>query len=67
MRQTAVEWLVKELESYGDPQICKITWEDLDSLVNQAKEMEKEQIKDAYTLGRTGGTIKDFNETFKSE
>ena len=67
MEQTAVEWLAKELESYGDPQICKITWEDLDSLVNQAKEMEKEQVKDAYTLGRTGGTIKDFNETFKSE
>ena len=44
MEQTAVEWLVKELESYGDPQICKITWEDLDSLVEQAKAMEKEQM-----------------------
>ena len=44
MKQTAVEWLGKELESYGDPQFCKIDWEQLDSLINQAKEMEKQQI-----------------------
>jgi hypothetical protein len=43
-KQTAVEWLGKELESYGDPQFCKIEWEQLDSLIQQAKEMEKEQI-----------------------
>ena len=44
MKQTSVEWLGKELESYGDPQFCKIEWEQLDSLINQAQEMEKEQI-----------------------
>jgi len=44
MEQTAVEWLGKELESYGDPQFCEIEWEQLDSLITQAKEMEKEQI-----------------------
>ena len=43
MKQTAVEWLGKELESYGDPQFCKIEWEQLDLLIQQAKEMEKEQ------------------------
>jgi len=43
MKQTAVKWLAKELESYGDPQFCEITWKDLDSLVEQAKQMEKEQ------------------------
>jgi hypothetical protein len=46
MKQTAVEWLGKELESYGDPQFCEIEWEQLDSLIQQAKEMEKEQIVD---------------------
>ena len=45
MKQTAVEWLGKELESYGDPQFCKIEWEQLDLLIKQAKEMEKEQLK----------------------
>ena len=45
MKQTVVEWLKKELESYGDPQFCKIEWEQLDSLIQQALEMEKEQMK----------------------
>ena len=72
MKQTAVEWLAKELESYGDPQICKITWEDLDSLVNQAKAMEKEQIKNAYRTRyikrwNNFNAEQYYNETFKSE
>ena len=43
MKQTAVEWLGKELESFGDPQFCKIKWEELDSLIQQAKAMERYQ------------------------
>jgi hypothetical protein len=51
MKQTAVEWLGKELESYGDPQFCKIEWEQLDLLIQQYKEMEKDQIIDfAYVI-----------------
>jgi hypothetical protein len=55
MKQTAVEWLGKELESYGDPQFCAIEWEQLDLLIQQAKEMEKEQI------------IKEFDNALDSE
>ena len=44
-KQTAVEWLAKELESYGDPQFCEIEWEQLDSLIKQAKAIEKEQAQ----------------------
>jgi hypothetical protein len=47
-KETTVEWLGKELESYGDPQFCKIKWEQLDSLIQQAKELEKQQIIDAW-------------------
>jgi len=36
IKQTAVEWLCKELESYGDPQFCEIEWKQLDSLIEQA-------------------------------
>ena len=59
---TAVEWLAKELESYGDPQICKITWEDLDLLVKQAKAMEKEQHGETWdaaliNVDKRGGVI----------
>jgi len=51
MKQTAVEWLEKELESYGDPQFCEIKWKQLDLLMRQAKEMEKQQIIDADVNG----------------
>jgi hypothetical protein len=72
MKQTAVEWLAKELESYGDPQICKITWEDLDSLVNQAKTMFEKQMIDFAEdcLNESDclfNVIQQYNETFKSE
>lgn len=45
---TALEWLSKQLEDYGEPYKLELKWEDLDSLVEQAKEMEKQQIIDAY-------------------
>ena len=74
MKQTAVEWLGKELESYGDPQFCKIEWDQLDSLIEQAKEMEKEQIirarQDGLDNGFSNGSWDSnlyYNETFKSE
>ena len=54
--KTAVEWLAKKLESYGDPQICRITWEDLDSLVNQAKAMEKAEKDKQYQRGFKDGS-----------
>ena len=50
-KQTAVDWLGKELELYGDPQFCQIEWEQLDLLIKQAKEMEKQQIIEAYNQG----------------
>lgn len=45
---TAVDWLTKELESYGDPIHLKTKWETFDELIKQTKEMEKEQIKNAW-------------------
>jgi hypothetical protein len=57
MKQTAVEWLYEQLE-----------WDDLmhieyiHKLYSQAKEIEKQQIKDAYLRG-----IKNYDPTFKNE
>ena len=69
--KTAVEWLGKELESYGDPQFCAIEWEQLDLLIQQAKEMEKEQIKNAWLNSLTKGDFNSadeyYNKTFKQE
>ena len=33
-KQTAVEWLKKQLEDYGEPNKLVIIWEELDSLVD---------------------------------
>lgn len=44
-QQTAVDWLIDELRKpYSDEYIAKI--------IEQAKEMEREQIKSAYVAGR---------------
>jgi hypothetical protein len=50
MKQTAVEWLVNELENHH-------VFHDIKNTVayQQAKEMEKEQIKDAYEQGESDG------------
>ena len=66
MKQTAVEWLKIQLEEYGDPQYCELTWKELDELCEQAKEMEKEQIIDAFydaPLSNSEGE-QYYNETY---
>ena len=62
MKQTAVEWLVEQLDLDLD-----LKW-----AVNQAKEMEKQQIIDfAYYFRHEEVTKKEleqyYNETFKLE
>jgi hypothetical protein len=66
---TAVEWLAKELETYGDPQFCELEWEQLDSLIEQAKEIEKEQMLEVSKAGCFGTfEFEDYyNENYKSE
>ena len=67
-KQTSVEWLMVQLETYGDPGYCKIEWETLDELFEQAKEMEKGQIIEANENKMPFITGKEYyNETFKSE
>lgn len=49
MKQTAVEWLEKEINARGPIEKNVPTW--LKELYEQAKEMEKEQIIDAFGVG----------------
>ena len=65
---TAVEWLRKELEtipSYSAFYGNNYQW--IDSIMNEAKEMEKEQIINAVNNGwrKFDGKIY-YNETFKN-
>jgi hypothetical protein len=71
-QQTAVEWLYKELTNYISYDYDKAykQHEDVIDIVNQAKSMEKEQIRMAFTDGKLDGKFKDleseqyYNETY---
>ncbi len=68
-KQTAVEWLIEK--HFGSIENCT---PDFRNHIQQAKEMEKQQIMDAYEDAYVDG-YKDngksgeqyYNETFKSE
>jgi HEPN domain-containing protein len=74
MEQTAVEWLYNELSKNNastDSVIEKINKEL--SIWEQVKELEKEQIKNAYNDGYFGDAYKYkdweeyYNETYKQQ
>ena len=70
MKQTAVEWFVIELKQLNIEVNLEIEKKAV-ALFEQAKQMEKEQIKNAYLHDMTGGSPYGFEqyykETFKSE
>ena len=68
MKKTAVEWLVYVVQSNIAPNYIP------KEIVEQAKEMEKDQIIEAVNFGDARGKITTYctadeyyNETFKSE
>jgi len=74
MKQTAVDWLVQELSKKGDYGLS-FYLEHKDEII-QAKEMEKEQMVDAWSDGWLNDYEYDedvknsaeqyYNETFKT-
>ena len=66
-KQTAVEWLIQELGEYFPHEVGGI-----ELVVKKAKQMEKEQITDAYTMGSYDMAEKEFKpeqyytETYES-
>jgi hypothetical protein len=81
-KQTAVEWLVEEMFKQGYLNDKPLTIKNIERFVNQAKEMEKQQIIDAFEVTKFGifamtdkGILDTanksgkqyYNETFKSE
>ncbi len=74
--KTAVEFLLRELENKFSNEMQNIYSKNMQLVANiceQAKEMEKEQIIDAYNQGHNDYESKCYspeqyyNETFKSE
>ena len=71
-KQTAIEWLVEQMiERKYFAKDVPLSYTTLEHLVNQAKEMEKEQIMDAWLNSLTKGDYNSaeeyYNEIFKSE
>jgi hypothetical protein len=73
MKQTAVEWLIKELKEkeYLGTFCTADAWEreeqQMRLIIQQAKAMEKEQIMDACNAGLSGiprSSEKYYNETY---
>ena len=62
-KQTAVEWLIEQLEIFA-------TEEEM-NIIDQAKEMEKEQIMQAFANGKKNGdknwAHRYYKQTFKSD
>ena len=69
MKQTAVEWLQKQLECFGNKHELQMSWATVDELLDQAKEMEKDQIMKAFYKGRQEEQYKNLfnNHVRKSE
>jgi len=66
MKKTAVEWLVQEINKIN---VSTEARRFINKLEKQAKEMEKEQIIDAYETSHISMmTAKQYyNETFKNK
>jgi len=67
MTKTAVEWLMNQIFK------AELT-PHFKNILNQAKEMEKDQIQNAYSIGFTHKEVglnhqpeKHYSKTFKSE
>ena len=72
MKQTAVKWLAEKYDYVywmvkRDEISPALAEEWKKHYLEQAKEMENERVTEAYRIGRIGKSIKEFNETFKSE
>jgi hypothetical protein len=75
MKQTAVEWLLEEFKNFTtnahfdrNGYIIKIHKANMVDLINKAKEMEKQQIIDAWEDGHDSFSTRNaeqyYNETY---
>lgn len=62
MKQTAVEWLKMQLEIRSGIKEITVDSKTFEELCEQAKAMEKEQLKEMYLKG-----IENYDPTFKQQ
>jgi hypothetical protein len=56
-KQTAVEWLKNQIECFGNKHELQMSWATLDELLEQAKEMHKQEIIDACLSNKTNHPV----------
>lgn len=61
-QQTAVEWLEEKLAKNLKHIVQNVDSDLMQSLFEQAKQMEKEQIEDAFQSGKWNGFDEDQSE-----
>jgi hypothetical protein len=62
MKYTAIEWLVEQIEG-DDAMIARVIGlKKYNEIYKKAKEMEKQQIIDAYDAGLFDGSMDDVND-----
>jgi hypothetical protein len=62
MKYTAIEWLVEQLQG-DDAMIARVIGlKKYNEIYKKAKEMEKQQIIDAYDAGLFDGSMDDVND-----
>ena len=68
MKQTSIEWVLQYLNNVKPNEFCSI--EKIKELLEQAKEMHKQEIIDAYDknkMGRVNYGEQYYQETFKKD
>ena len=60
-KQTAVEWLIEKLTNRQNGVFDGFPYLSVDEIYEQAKEMEKEQIEEAYKYARAHWSREDGN------
>jgi hypothetical protein len=74
-KQTAINWLIirwEELQSAGE----KMSWDDIIYITKLAEELEKQDIEDAYRVGKVEASMfkekhitgeQYYNETYRGD
>jgi hypothetical protein len=73
-KQTAVDWVFRQLDGEESLVARIVGFKEYNQIIEQAKQMEKEQIRSAYVSGFDDGEylktyldLEYYNETYKQQ
>jgi|694.fasta_scaffold02259_32 hypothetical protein len=75
-KETTIDWIKREMEKFGERSHLLLDWESFDIIIEDAREMEKEQIMQSHIDGfdhivaefkKKEYAEKYYNETYKKQ